>query len=421
MVYPRERQLSLFAAWEQRLSANTHVFADVLLNDYTKRLMFYTPMGEVTASDSGQRHLLRADPLASHVHDRTLSRVLTGGVRGAVQGVDYKLTVSHANHLGGAVRTGGAARGWESGIRLSAAELRQSSADYSAQTLAEFARWRDSDAELIRAQTQSYQAEGLLSGQWDGGNGLRRRWALGGGWLEDGIRSQALQAPGAPVTALKRRSHAVFGELEVDVSERLLAGVALRHDRYSDVGGASTGKLKAQWRFSSQGFVRMGWGTGFRAPSMRQMDPSANLSLSMGVDPLASGCDFDQGFEGRNRAVLCSGSEIYQVGNPELKPERSTHFNLGVRHEPTAQWSWGVDYWSLQVKDIFGSLNYNDILADPTLYARYATLPAPGVPERIQLVAQNLGRLDRKGIDYDLHFRQATDWGRLRVSLGGTH
>lgn len=421
MVYPRERQLSLFAAWEQRLSADTHVFADVLINDYTKRFVFSTPVGAIAASDTGQRHLLRADPLASHIHERTLSRLLTGGVRGTVRDADYKLTLSHAHHLGTAMRSGGAMPGWENGIRLSEAELRQRSIDYSVQTLGEFGRWSASDQELVNAQTESYQAEGLLSGQWDGDNGLQRRWALGSSFLEDSITSQQRFASSRGVTRLKRRSGAVFAELEADVSERLLAGVALRHDHYSDVGSSSTGKIKAKWRFSSQGFVRFGVGTGFRAPSMRQLDPTANLSLSMGVDPTAGACDFSQGFAGRDRAVLCSGSEIYQVGNPDLKPERSTHLNLGVRHEPTAQWSWGLDYWSLQVKDIFGALNFNDILADPSLYARYASLPAPGTPERIQLVAQNLGRLDRRGIDYDIHFRQSTDWGRFRMSVGGTH
>ena len=422
MVYPRERQVSLFGAWEHEVKPELHLFADVLINDYSKTLMLNAPTGAVTASDTSQPHLLMAEPLGlTQVTDRTLSRVLTGGVRGVLDAVDYKLTLSHAHHLGRAVRSGGGVPGWYNQIGLTAAELRQSPADYSAQTLAEFARWKAADRELITAESQSYQAEALLSGKWEATGGLERRWALGAGFLEDSINSQpAAGSPNQP-SLLKRQSSALFGEVEADLSERLMAGVSWRSDHYSDVGGATTGKLKAKWRFSSQGFVRLGWGTGFRAPSMRQLDPRSVRSLSMAVNPAATGCDFSQGFAGRKGAVACAGSEIYNVGNPDLRPERARNFNLGIRYEPSAAWSWGVDYWSLQVKDIFGSLNYNDILADPVLYARYATLPAPGTPERIHLLAQNLGRLDRRGFDYDIHFRRSTDWGRWRASLGGTY
>lgn len=422
MVYPSERQVSLFGAWEHEVRPELHLFADVLLNDYSKTLIRDVPAGVVFATDTGQPHLLMAEPLGlTHVTDRTLSRVLTGGARGVLDKVDYKLTLSHAHHLGSAVLSGGGSSDWYRNVSLTAAELRQSPADYSAQTLAEFARWQADDVDLITAEAQSYQAEALLSGKWDASDGLERRWAAGAGFLEDSINSRpGAGSPNGP-TYLKRQSSALFGELEADLSERLLTGVSWRLDHYSDVGNATTGKFKAKWRFNSQGFVRMSWGTGFRAPSMRQMDAQAVRSLSMRVDPAATGCDFSRGFAGRDQAIACAGSEIYNVGNTDLRPERARNFNLGVRHEPSAAWSWGMDYWSLQVKDIFGSLNYNDILSDPTLYAVYATLPAPGTPERINLVAQNLGRLDRRGIDYDIHFRQTTDWGRFRASLGGTY
>jgi iron complex outermembrane receptor protein len=165
----------------------------------------------------------------------------------------------------------------------------------------------------------------------------------------------------------------------------------------------------------------MGWGTGFRAPSLRQMNPQQVFSLAALPTLAPDSCDYSAGYTGRVDTIRCSGSEVYTEGNADLKPERSQSVSLGVRHEPNAQWSWGADYWSLHVKDIFGSFNFNDILADPNLYAQYATLPALGSPERIRLVAQNLGRLDRRGIDYDLHYRRNTDWGRFRASLRGTH
>ncbi len=421
-LYPDERQINLLGSWTWDWRPGTQLFADVLLNDYSKTMLFTNPAGVVTASDTGKKYLLMADPLGSRqITERTLSRLLTGGIQGQTGWADYKLTLSHAHHLGTATGRGGGAPAWAGQLRLSEEVLRQHPAEYSADTLAEFARVRAKEDHLVDAFSESHQAEALLSGRWDSEQGLENRWALGGSFLQDSIVSVPLFSRVDKETRASRRSMAAFGELEMQLSERLLAGVALRHDHYSDVGTASTGKLKAQWRFSSQGFVRMGWGTGFRAPSLRQLDPQQIFTLVQQPASSPPDCDYSQGYEGRGTNVQCVGSEIYNVGNPALRPERGRNFNLGVRYEPSARWSWGVDYWSLQAKDTFGSLNYTDILADPALYARYATLPAPGTPERIYLLAQNLGRLDRRGIDYDLHFRQPTDWGRVRVSLGGTY
>ena len=423
MVYPSERQVSLFASWEHHLGSGVKVFADALINDYSKRLIRASPMGEVRAVDTLQPHLLMAEPLGlSYATDSTLSRVLSVGSSGHLGGADYKLTWTHAHHLGKAVSSGGGVAGWAAQLQLTADELRQVPSEYSAETLSKFELLKAPERQLVTAQSESHQVEALLSGQWDADSGLERRWAVGGSFLQDGIQSAFLRAGvNPPAVNLKRRSAAMFGEVEATLSERWLAGMAIRHDHYNDMGGATTGKVKAQWRFSSQGFVRMGWGTGFRAPSLRQMNPQQVFSLAALPTLAPDSCDYSAGYAGRVDIIRCSGSEVYTEGNADLKPERSQSVSLGVRHEPNAQWSWGADYWSLHVKDIFGSFNFNDILADPNLYAQYATLPALGSPERIRLVAQNLGRLDRRGIDYDLHYRRNTDWGRFRASLRGTH
>lgn len=423
MLYPSERQVSLFASWEHELGDGLKVFADALINDYSKRLVTGAPAAEVFATDTSQSYLLMADPLGlTYVTDRTLSRVVSVGASDSLGWADYKLTWTHAHHLGEAVRWGGGVRGWGDQLQLDSVELSQHPSQYSADTLAEFDRLRAPQAELLTAQSTSYQAEALLSGQWDADSGLDRRWALGSGFLQDGIQSVPAQVrANNPAVDLTRRSVAVFGEIEAKLSERWLAGLALRHDHYSDMGGASTGKFKAQWRFSSQGFLRMGWGTGFRAPSLRQLNDQQVFALSSAPTRAPGSCDYTGGYDEREINVACSGSEVYTEGNADLKPERSRSFTLGVRHEPNPQWSWGADYWSLQVKDIFGSLNFNDVLGDPNLYSQYATLPALNTPERIRLVAQNLGRLDRRGIDYDVHYRSNTDWGRFKASLAGTY
>ena len=86
---------------------------------------------------------------------------------------------------------------------------------------------------------------------------------------------------------------AVFAEALYAPSDRLDLAASLRYDDHSSFGGQTTGRLAAAWRASDATILRAVAATGFRAPSLYELN-----------------------------------STLY--GNPTLQPEESTSFELGV-------------------------------------------------------------------------------------------
>lgn len=90
-----------------------------------------------------------------------------------------------------------------------------------------------------------------------------------------------------------RRINGVFSELSYSPTSTLDLTGSIRRDHDSDFGGATTGRLAVAWRAAPEVTVRASAGTGFRAPSPYEL-----------FDPYA--------------------------GNPDLKPEKSRSFDLGI-------------------------------------------------------------------------------------------
>jgi iron complex outermembrane receptor protein len=170
---------------------------------------------------------------------------------------------------------------------------------------------------------------------------------------------------------------------------------SLRHDQYSDFGGVQTGKLGWKWNPQKSWLLRSSVGTGFRAPTLGQMVP---LSTAISAHQ-------DQ--------VTKDWILMRNMGNPELRPERSIQKTLGIRYEPNQRWSLGSDLWQVDIKDTFGFLTGEQILRTPELKAQYY------VDGQLHQPNMNLGRNVKRGIDYDVNWRLPTDFGRVRTSLKG--
>ena len=195
--------------------------------------------------------------------------------------------------------------------------------------------------------------------------------------------------------AARRNMAALHGELQWPVSDTLESIVSGRHDRYSDFGSVNTGKVALKWRPSETWMWRGSVGSGFRAPTLGQLVPIERNQASQ----VYTGIEYD----------------VYNAGNPLLKPERSLQSMLGFRYEPNSQWSLGADLWNLHIKDTFGFRSADLILTTPELFSQYVQ------GTNIYSPNENLGESKSRGIDYDLQWRYPTEIGRWRLALKGTH
>jgi iron complex outermembrane receptor protein len=125
----------------------------------------------------------------------------------------------------------------------------------------------------------------------------------------------------------KQSVYALFGELDIPVTDRLNGQVALR---YEDYGGQTGSTLNPQFRAKFQAFdwfaLRGSIGTSFRGPTPTEASPTGVTGLS---------------------AINASGGNFKSVdffGNPNVKPETALTYSIGAIFE-YKRLSATIDYW----------------------------------------------------------------------------
>lgn len=221
-----------------------------------------------------------------------------------------------------------------------------------------------------------------------------------------------------------RHSWAGFVELVAPITDTFELTGALRHDVYSDFGDTTNYKLGARWQPARSLLLRASVGSGFRAPTVPQIAAGRQengLTQGMYACPFAPG-DLPAG-------VVCpAGTSQYNVfaeGNPNLRPETSRHYSVGVRWEPLPIMTLGMDFWSVKLDDTIGQVNEATIFGDPQTFRSAFTTFVHPVTGLVTLAMNqgnvNLGRSDNKGIDFDATLRWRAASGTFTSQLLATY
>lgn len=215
-----------------------------------------------------------------------------------------------------------------------------------------------------------------------------------------------------------RNVSAVFGEINMPISKALEATLAVRHDRYSDFGNTTNPKVGFRFQPTQEFLLRGSYSTGFRAPSLYELNAANVYTNTSSVTDRVTGKT--------SQFMRLNG------GNPDLKPETSKNFTLGALLEPTKSLSFGIDYWSIELTDVIGSL------ADTTAFALDQFIPlfhrnangqlsqggnsCPGPTcGYVDLRTQNLGGTSTNGFDLMANYRyRVADAGTLGLGFQGT-
>lgn len=197
---------------------------------------------------------------------------------------------------------------------------------------------------------------------------------------------------------------AVFGEVIVPVIKGLEISGALRYDKYSKSGDFSktSPKVGVRWTPMKNLLLRATYSEAFRAPSIFETSSATQSSFEFGlVDPTRCitgdepDCNLDV--------------KLIQTGNPNLKPEKSKIWNVGVVFEPTNNSSISVDYYQIKRKDeisLFGTQTLINLFAnDPSIVVRDAT----GAIDQVNNVPVQLAKTTTSGVDIE---------GRVRIPMG---
>lgn len=232
---------------------------------------------------------------------------------------------------------------------------------------------------------------------------------------------------GGVATTGDRNITSGYVEVAVPVVKGVEVDAALRYDKYDNVGNTTNPKLSVRWQPTETLLFRGSAGTGFRAPTL--------LNL---LQPQVQGVSTNGQRDTLRCPVVTPGnvdcSTQYNTlagGNPALKPEKSRSATFGVVFEPTRDYSIGIDYFNVQVKETItaGAASVATILADPNRFSSLITRRSPdgnasGVGP-VNFISQgliNLGKVKVSGVDVDLMGRiLKTDSDRVTLRLNGTY
>jgi len=217
--------------------------------------------------------------------------------------------------------------------------------------------------------------------------------------------------------------YAGYVELSAPVLEQLELSGAVRYDKYESGEGKATPKVGIKWTPSDWIAVRGSYAEGFRAPNPAENGDGGLAAFSNAADPVRC--------PGGNPAPGATDDDcgalpvaIITRPNPDLKPEESKSYSVGLVLQPTSSTSMTVDAWQIKRTneiaqgDTATAIAAGNVLRDNNLLN--------GVPGTGSILAVNTQYINAastrvRGIDTDI--RQTFDIGpgQLEMDLQWSH
>lgn len=242
----------------------------------------------------------------------------------------------------------------------------------------------------------------------------------------------------SPIYDLSRETYGLFVESVAPITDELEVTAALRYDNIgattdahraagsqvvnSDVDD-TTYKVSAVYRPNEEWVLRASFGTGFKAPSMRQI---AEPRVEFGVTSVAYDCPLASNHPLRQ---YCHSDklqyDVYREGYADLKPETSEQISAGFVYAPDSSFSFGMDYWQVDLEEQVARLTQDQIFNNPELYNDlFTTKFDKGTNEDVLAIIQaavNIGKSNNSGIDWHLNKTTEFSFGELKTSWTGTY
>lgn len=205
-----------------------------------------------------------------------------------------------------------------------------------------------------------------------------------------------------------------FGEVQVPLAKNWEVNGSMRHDQYSDFGGANTYKASTRWVISPKAIFRASMGTGFAAPKLVDLWlPQTTGTSAQFTDPKFPNMPAQQVQE-------ISG------GNPELKAEKSKQNSLGIVLTPMKDLTFSVDLWNIDITNKITIPSTQEVVSrfrsGDTAYNSLVTLnPATGQVDQTKSILSNTGGASYSGVDINGAYKMRVDSGNIGLSLYGTY
>ncbi|WP_105167698.1 TonB-dependent receptor domain-containing protein [Pseudoalteromonas sp. T1lg23B] len=235
---------------------------------------------------------------------------------------------------------------------------------------------------------------------------------------------------------LERASYGAFVELQLPATEDLSFNVATRYDTIgavsNNMGGGDVNKdesdttYKVSFRYQATDniVVRGSTGTGFRAATLLQI---AEPITPFGVTSSAYSCPLPAS---DSRAQFCPpGSlqyQLFHLGSDSLKPETSEQSSIGFVYSPSTDFSFELDYWSVNIKEQVQRPDEDYMFNNPGLFdERFIVAPdrSDDTNKLLSVIKApiNIGENKTAGYDWKVMLNNEFSFGQLKTMVQGTY
>ena len=194
-----------------------------------------------------------------------------------------------------------------------------------------------------------------------------------------------------------RNNIALYTGVDIDFTDELLLSTAMRYENFSDVGSNFSWKAASRYRLAENLVIRGSISTGFRAPSLHQLNLSNTIFIIVegSNEPLLQG-------------TIRNGSEqVRSLGIKDLFPETSTNITAGIAFGDGNKFSGSLDVYNIDVND---RVLFTSQIKGSEGSQLEQDLLAAGVVSVQAWV--NAGNTNTKGVDFILN------WKNKNLNLG---
>lgn len=138
-----------------------------------------------------------------------------------------------------------------------------------------------------------------------------------------------------------RNNLALYSQLEYDVSDKLLLGIAGRYENFTDAGSNFSWKANGRYKLGDKGAFRASYSTGFRAPTLHQ----SHITLSQYIIVAGSAEPLLQG------TLANDNPAVQALGVPTLTHEISENISAGLTYKFNRNFSGSIDFYQINVDD----------------------------------------------------------------------
>jgi len=207
------------------------------------------------------------------------------------------------------------------------------------------------------------------------------------------------------VVSANRTVEGVYLDLEADITNKWLVDFANRLEHYSDFGYNLSTKFATRYKVSDIFTVRGSLGTGYRAPSLQQINYSSSYTNVQGG--VISEVKIAPNYSPITKAA----------GIPTLKQETSNNYGLGFTLRPVPELSLTADGYIIKVKDrvvLSGQFSADNTDLDPSFVAALNSLHVTQAQ-----FFDNAANTTNRGLDIVVEYNKTIGDDRYRLLFAG--